>query len=41
MLMKETAHQEEISNFNIYAPNMGAHIYIKKSLTALKSTYGH
>jgi hypothetical protein len=28
--MKGAIHQEEISIFNIYAPNTGAHIYIKK-----------
>jgi hypothetical protein len=35
--MKETIHQEEASILNIYAPNTGAPIYIKKSLMALKA----
>jgi hypothetical protein len=30
ILMKGTIHQEEISILNIYAPNTGVPIYIKK-----------
>jgi hypothetical protein len=36
ILMKGTIHQEEISILNIYAPNTGAPIYIKKTLMALR-----
>jgi hypothetical protein len=38
MLMKGTIHQEEISILNIYAPNTGTSIFIKKkkSLMALR-----
>jgi hypothetical protein len=33
--MKGTIHQEEISILNIYTPNTGAPIYIKKCLMVL------
>jgi hypothetical protein len=35
--MKGIIHQEEISVLNIYAPNTGAPIYIKKKLMALRA----
>jgi hypothetical protein len=37
ILMKGKIHQEEISILNIYAPNTGAPIYIKKPLMALRA----
>jgi hypothetical protein len=36
--MKGTIHQEEISILNIYAPNTGAPIYIKKKKTLMVLT---
>jgi hypothetical protein len=33
--VKGTIHQREISILNIYAPDTGAHIYIKKKKTLL------
>jgi hypothetical protein len=33
--MKGTIHQEETPNLNIYAPNTGAPIYIKKRKTLM------
>jgi hypothetical protein len=38
ILIKGTILQEEISILNIYAPNLGAHIYIKKNSNGPKST---
>jgi hypothetical protein len=36
ILMKGTIHQKEISILDIYAPNTGAPIYIKKTLMVVK-----
>jgi hypothetical protein len=41
ILMKGTILQEEISILNIYAPNTGAHIYIKKNSNGPMSTNRH
>jgi hypothetical protein len=39
--IKGIIHQEEISIFNIYAPNTGAPIYIKINSNHAKSTDRH
>jgi hypothetical protein len=38
ILIKGSIHQEEMSIFNIYAPNIGAPTYIKKNTNGPKST---
>ena len=36
IMIKGSIHEEDITTVNIYAPNIGAHEYIRQMLTAIK-----